>query len=90
MKRTKDKHQETKLEAIVGLVNRNEVKIKEQMIKELKTGEYGILLFEAIETLNDKDLIPYLESNLKSTKNNNGIKEEWIADLKQCIKKLNA
>lgn len=89
-KRTKDKHQETKLEAIVGLVNRNEVKIKEQMIKELKTGEYGILLFEAIETLNDKDLIPYLESNLKSTKNNNGIKEEWIADLKQCIKKLNA
>lgn len=88
--RIKDKHQETKLEAIVGLANRNQVAIKEQIIEELKSGEYGTLLFDAIETLKDKDFIPYLENNLKSAKNDRGIKEEWIADLKQCLNKLSA
>lgn len=88
--RTKDKHQETKLEAIVGLANRNQVAIKDQIIEELRNGEYGTLLFEAIETLKDKDFIPYLEKNLKSAKTDNGIKEEWIADLKQCLNKLSA
>ncbi|GAA4243242.1 hypothetical protein [Winogradskyella damuponensis] len=87
-KRTKDKHQETKLEAIVGLANRNEIGVKEQIIEELKDGEYGTLLFDAIKTLKDKDFIPYLESNLKSAKKDSGIKEEWISDLKQCLNKL--
>lgn len=87
-KRTKDKHQETKLEAIVGLANRNEIGVKEKIIEELKDGEYGTLLFDAIETLKDKDFIPYLESNLKSAKKDSGIKEEWISDLKQCLNKL--
>ncbi|MFT5723206.1 MAG: hypothetical protein ACI9JN_000315 [Bacteroidia bacterium] len=41
--RTKDKHQETKLEAIVGLAYRNEIVVKGQIIKELKNGEYGTL-----------------------------------------------
>lgn len=75
-KRTKDKHQETKLEAIVGLANRNEFKVKEQIIEELKNGEYGTLLFNAIETLKDKDFIPYLKSNLKSAEKDSRIKEK--------------
>lgn len=87
-KRTKDKHQETKLEAIVGLANRNEIKVKELIIKEIKNGEYGTLLFEAIETLKDKDFIPYLEKNLKSAKKDSEINEEWILNLKQCLNKL--
>mgnify|MGYP005992427999 CR=1 FL=1 len=89
-KRTKDKHQETKLEAIVALANRNEIEVKAQIIAELKNGEYGTLLFDAINTLKDKDFIPYLESNLKSAKKDSGIKEEWISDLKQCLIKLKA
>jgi HEAT repeat protein len=89
-KRTKDKHQETKLEAIVGLANRNQVSVKENIIDELKNGEYGSLLFEAIETLKDKDFVPYLERNLKLAKKDSGIKEEWIADLEQCLNKLSA
>jgi hypothetical protein len=88
--RIKDKHQETKLEAIVGLANRKQVAVKEQIIEELKSGEYGTLLFDAIETLKDKDFIPHLENNLKSAKNDSGIKEEWIVDLKQCLNKLSA
>lgn len=88
--RTKDKHQETKLEAIVGLANRNQVAVKEQIIEELKNDEYGTLLFDAIETLNDKAFIPYLEANLKTARNDSGIDEEWIAELNQCLNKLNA
>ncbi|PQJ69267.1 hypothetical protein [Polaribacter butkevichii] len=88
--RIKDKHQETKLEAIVGLANRKQVAVKDQIIDELKSGKYGTLLFEAIETLNDKEFIPHLENNLKSAKNDSGIKEEWIADLKKCLNKLSA
>ena len=87
-KRTKDKHQETKLEAIVGLANRKVIIVKELIIEELKKGEYGTLLFDAIETLKDKDFIPYLENNLKSAQKDSGIKKEWISDLKQCLKKL--
>jgi hypothetical protein len=89
-KRTKDKHQETKLEAIVGLANRNGFKVKEQIIDELKKGEYGTLLFDAIETLKDKDFIPYLKSNLKSAEKDSEIKEKWITDLKECLKKISA
>ena len=87
-KRTKDKHQETKLEAIVGLANRNEIKVREPIIDELKNGEYGTLLFEAIETLNDKNFIPFLKNNLISAENDNGINEKWILDLKNCLNKL--
>ena len=88
-KRMQDKHQETKLEAIVGLANRNQVGVKKQIIQELKNGEYGTLLFEAIETLKDIDFIPYLKNNLKSSQNNSGISDEWLTDLKQCLDKLN-
>jgi hypothetical protein len=54
----------------------------------LENGEYGILLFEAIEILDDKSFIPYLEKNLKSSKNDRSIREEWISDLKFCLKNL--
>uniref|UniRef100_UPI00404A8B78 hypothetical protein n=1 Tax=Flavobacterium sp. TaxID=239 RepID=UPI00404A8B78 len=88
--RTKDKHQETKLEAIVGLANRIEIAVKELIIKELKNGEYGTLLFEAIESLKDKDFIPYLENNFKAAEKESNIQAVWITDLKLCLEKLKA
>ncbi|BDD05557.1 hypothetical protein [Aureibacter tunicatorum] len=87
-KRTKDKHQETKLEALVGLAERNVTSIKGEIIKELKGGEFGTLLFEAITLLNDKDFIPYLEHNLKSAEKENDINERWLNDLKGCLNSL--
>jgi len=89
-KRTKDQNQDTKLEAIVGLANRKVIEVKKIIIEELKNGEYGNLLFEAIEILKDKDFIPYLKSNLEIAKKDNRIKEDWITDLKQCLNKLSA
>ena len=86
--RINDENQETKLEAIVGLTNRKDSRIKEIIKRELKNGEYGTLLFDAIETLNDKDYIPLLTENLKIAGNDNEIPNEWISDLKECIKKI--
>jgi len=86
--RVDDLNQETKLEAIVGLAKRKDNRVKEIIERELINGEYGTLLFEAIEELNDKAFIPLLQQNLKKSKVDKGIKEEWINDLKVCIDKL--
>jgi len=87
-KRVNDKNQETKLEAIVGLAKRKDNRVKKIIERELMNGEYGILLFEAIEDLKDKGFIPLLRQNLKKSKVDKGVKPEWIKDLKACIYKL--
>lgn len=87
-RRTLDQDQITRLEAIVGLANRGENKVKELIIKELEAGEYGILLFDAMVSLNDKDFIPYLEKNLGSAKEEDSINEDWIQGLEACIEEL--
>ena len=46
--RINDSNFETKSEAIVGLANRLDRRIKEVIISELKNGDYGTLVFEAI------------------------------------------
>jgi len=89
-KNVNDKHQETMLEAIVGLANRNDISVKDIVIRELEKVEYGTLLFDAIETINDKVFLPYLEKQLIAEKSNNETSEEWIEKLKGCIKKLKA
>lgn len=86
--RVNDKHQETKLEAIVGLSNRGEKEVKEIISRELVLGEYGTLLFEAIEVLNDKDFLPQLEMNYEAAKNDDSIPDNWTHDLKEYIEKL--
>ena len=43
--RVNDKHQETKLEAIVGLAKRKDTQVNEIIKREIIDGEYGVLLF---------------------------------------------
>ena len=83
-KRINDKHQDVKLEAIAGLAKRRDIRVKEVIKRELLGGEYGILLFEAILSLNDKDFLPLLYQKLNDTTTNH----EWIEDLKACIANL--
>lgn len=83
-----DKNQDTKLEAIVGLANRKDVKVKEAIKQELINGEYGTLLFEAIELLNCIEFIPLLKNNLFSGKSDIGINSEWLKVLEILIEKL--
>lgn len=87
--RVNDENQETKLEAIAGLANRKDKRVNEIIKRELQNGEYGILLFDAIETLNDKDFLPLLTKNLKLAENDDEIPDGWVVDLKNCIKKIN-
>ncbi|MCU0323443.1 MAG: hypothetical protein MUE72_13580 [Chitinophagaceae bacterium] len=86
--RVNDKHQETKLEAIVGLVKRKDDRVKEIIRRELIGGEYGTLLFEAIIVTQDKEFIPLLKQNLSITKGDKTINIQWQKDLKNCIDEL--
>ncbi|ELR69317.1 hypothetical protein C900_05158 [Fulvivirga imtechensis AK7] len=86
--RVNDRHQDTKLEAILGLAKRKDSRVKDIIIRELIDGEFGSILFEAIIELEDKELLPHLETVLESSKNNNDINVEWIEELKLCIQDL--
>jgi hypothetical protein len=84
-----DKHQETKLEAILGLSKRKDKRVNEIIRQELLGGEYGTLLLEAIVATGDKQFLPLLRQNLKSAKRGKGINPEWLIDVKKCIADLN-
>lgn len=87
--RVNDSDYETKSEAIVGLANRMDKRIKEVIISELKNGDYGTLLFGAILKLNDKEFLPYLNKNLKiAKKDKDDIRNGWVLALEETIKEL--
>ena len=86
--RVNDRHQETKLEAIVGLTKRKDNRVIEIIKRELINGEYGTLLFEAIIETGDKQFLPLLRQNLKLAKDDSNINPEWINDLEDCINEL--
>lgn len=87
-KRINDRHQETKLEAIVGLAIRKDSRVNEIIKRELIDGEFGPLLFEAIIETKDKDFLPLLRQNLKAIKEDKTINPEWKKDLKNSIDEL--
>ncbi len=86
--RINDKSQDAKLEAIVGIAKRKDIKIKEIIKRELLSGEYGMLLFDAIELLDDAEFIPLLERNLTSGKLEKGINPQWLEELEKLIDRL--
>ena len=86
--RVNDKHQETKLEAIVGLAKRKDNRVIEIIKRELIKGEYSSLLFKAITETGDKQFLPLLQQNLKLTKGDSNINLEWTNDLEDCINEL--
>lgn len=87
-KMVKDKDQDTKLEAIVGLAHRKDEEVKEVIMKELKGGEVGTLIFEAVLEFGDEAFLPLLYKNLKKAKKLDDINPLWIKDLQDCIDTL--
>jgi len=87
--RVDDKHQDTRFEAIVGLAKRKDKRIKEIIKKELLNEDYGSLIFEAIEELNEKDFLPLLKKSLVKAKKSYSNNPEWVKDLTNCINRLN-
>jgi len=86
--RINDRHQETKLEAIVGLAKRKDEDVNEIIKRELIGGEYGTLLFEAIIETGNNQFLPLLRQNLKAIKEDTTINPDWKRDLKNCITEL--
>lgn len=86
--RINDKHQETKLEAIVGLAKRKDIRVKEIAQRELLAGEYGTLLFEAILEVGDTDFFKIMKEHYKTESKNENINPEWLKDLQNCITEL--
>jgi HEAT repeat protein len=86
--RINDKHQDTKLEAIVGLARCKDLRVREIIKRDLLGDEYGALLFEALIVLGDKEFLPLLKQHLKTERKNEEINPEWIKALKTCITEL--
>ncbi|SHK95522.1 hypothetical protein [Hymenobacter psychrotolerans] len=84
-KRVNDKHQETRLEAIVGLAKRKDERVNDIITCEINNGEYGILLFEAIVETKDGKFLPLLKQNLKAIEGDQTINPEWRRALENCI-----
>ncbi|MFK8058301.1 MAG: hypothetical protein AB8F78_19405 [Saprospiraceae bacterium] len=88
LERTTDNHADTKLEAIVGLAERKDVRVKQIMLDELQKGAHGSLLFEAIEILGDKDFLMPLEGIMNSLNNDREVNPEWRMALEEVVVKL--
>lgn len=84
--RINDKYESTRFEAIVGLAQRKDEKIKDILKIELENiDEFGSLILESIEELNDKEFIPLLEQQILKNKTAKSIEQSW---LENTLKKL--
>jgi hypothetical protein len=86
--RVDDQDITTRFEAIVGLAKRKDPKIKAIIERELLNDEFGTLIFDAIEALNDKDFIPFLQKTLDTNKNNEEVNQVWLNSLQDCLENL--
>ena len=86
--RINDKHQETRMEAIIGLAKRKDDRVFEIINQELTKNDFGSMLFEAISETENKDFIPILQQELNESKNIETINPDWIKGLEKCIDDL--
>ena len=86
--RINDKHQETRMEAIIGLAKRKDDRVFEIINQELTENDFGSMLFEAILETENKDFIPILQQELNKSKNIETINPDWIKELEKCIDDL--
>lgn len=86
--RVNDKHQETRMEAIIGLAKRKDNRVLEIINQELTKDDFGSMLFEAILETENKDFIPILQKELNESKNIETINPDWVKGLEECINDL--
>lgn len=84
--RVTDTDQITRHEAMVGLANRKDPKLKKVLLKELeKTAAPDLLLLDAVEAYNDKSFIPIIKQYIQHNKISKKMNEN---DLLELLKKL--
>lgn len=86
--RVNDKHQETRLEAIIGLANRKDQRINEIINQELKAGEMGILLLEAVLKMKSKEFLPIMKKQMNLIQNDKSILDLWKIDYNNYMNQL--
>jgi hypothetical protein len=86
--RVEDENIHARSEAIIGLANRKDKKVNEQIGKEIAKQSFNALIFDAITTLKAKEFLPTLKKILKETKGDESINKSWLKDLKECITEL--
>jgi HEAT repeat protein len=86
--RVNDKNQDTKLEAIVGLARRKDKRINDIIKRELISGEYGTLIFEAIIEIQGLEFLPILKKILSNNSNDKTSNNLWVKELMNCIQEL--
>ncbi|MCU0436763.1 MAG: hypothetical protein MUC49_02545 [Raineya sp.] len=84
-KRLKDKHLETRYEAVLGLAKRKHHNILEIIESELLKNNYSTLLYEAVMITQNRFFLPLLEKQLHDAQEDNDIPSECIEKLKECI-----
>ena len=85
--RISDKDEGARFEAICGLAQRKDKRIKEILKTELENiDEYGSLILESIEHLDDKSFIPTLEKKIIENKKSKKVNEDWLLNT---LNKLN-
>ncbi|MES2774915.1 MAG: hypothetical protein V4722_12060 [Bacteroidota bacterium] len=87
-KRVNDKHQVTKLEAILGLAKRKDSGVKDVIKKEFSNGECGTLIFEAMMELGDKEFLSALRKQLALEKAKVKKNEFWIGELNDATRAI--
>ena len=83
--RVQDKHQDTRMEAILGLASRKDMRVWEIIRQELIKGDFGTLVFEAIIETGESEFLPLLQQNLEDVNGNPNINTKWVSDLTDCI-----
>lgn len=84
-KRVNDSNFETKSEAIYGLAKRKDNRVKNIIMSELKSDNYGTLILEATALLKDTELAVQLKKNLK-TANKDDV--DWPKLIKETISEI--
>lgn len=84
--RVSDKEEGAKFEAISGLAQRKDKRIKEVLKTELENiDEYGSLILESIEYFEDKSFIQLIEKQIEKNKKSKKVNEDWLLNT---LKKL--
>ncbi|MBC8756690.1 hypothetical protein H2O64_18600 [Kordia sp. YSTF-M3] len=84
-----DTDQKTRSYAILGLAKRKDEKIKDFLIHKLESIDHsGTLILEAIETLNDKSLIPFIENQIEKHKVYASHLHKWLLETLDTLKSV--
>lgn len=86
--RVSDKDFNTRREAISGLAQRKDPRIKEILVEELENiDDHGSIILESIEEFGDTSFIPLLKKQIKKNKKLKRINEQWLIDSLETLKK---